>query len=147
MEPSELQAFLIASRDGYISDRIASGDEELTASRAADEQLTASFPEGKPGPGHRVYRIEDDGTPIGCLWLGRAPSTDPTAWWVWDITIDEGFRGRGYGRAAMLLAEREAGAGGATTLGLNVFGSNAIARHLYDSLGYDVIAIRMSKRL
>jgi ribosomal protein S18 acetylase RimI-like enzyme len=47
----------------------------------------------------------------------------------------------------MLLAEHEARDVGATELGLNVFGSNTIARHLYESLGYAPTSIRMLKRL
>jgi ribosomal protein S18 acetylase RimI-like enzyme len=47
----------------------------------------------------------------------------------------------------MVLAEREARSHGATELGLNVFGSNTVARHLYETLGYGTVAVRMSKRL
>jgi GNAT superfamily N-acetyltransferase len=147
MDRSEISAFLIASRQGYVAERVASGDPELTAARAADEQLAAAFPGGEPGHGHRVFCIEEEGISVGSLWLGPTSSNDPASRWVWDIEIDEKYRGRGYGRAAMSLAEREATAGGATTLGLNVFGANSIARRLYDSLGYEVMAIRMAKRL
>jgi ribosomal protein S18 acetylase RimI-like enzyme len=44
-------------------------------------------------------------------------------------------------------AEREAAAEGATTIGLNVHAPNTVARHLYESLGYEVHAIRMSKKI
>ena len=47
----------------------------------------------------------------------------------------------------MLLAEREATAKGATRLGLTVFGHNPVVRHLYESLGYQPVSIRMSKAL
>ena len=47
----------------------------------------------------------------------------------------------------MLLAEDEARGHGATELGLNVFGSNRVARHLYDSLGYETTAVQMRKPL
>jgi ribosomal protein S18 acetylase RimI-like enzyme len=47
----------------------------------------------------------------------------------------------------MLLAEDEARKRGATELGLNVFGTNAVARHLYESLGYNPTSIRMAKKL
>ena len=147
MTPSEISAFLATSRDGYVAERVASGDDEATAARAADETIAASFPDGKPAAGHRVFRLEEDGRPVASLWIGPADPVQPGSWWVWDITVDEEHRGRGYGKAAMLLAEHEARANGATVLGLNVFGTNSIARHLYESLGYQVVAIRMSKAL
>ena len=61
--------------------------------------------------------------------------------------IDEEFRGRGYGREAMLLAEQLARREGALTLGLNVFGHNQVARTLYSSLGYEETAVQMRKAL
>jgi ribosomal protein S18 acetylase RimI-like enzyme len=67
--------------------------------------------------------------------------------WVYNIEVDPAFRGRGYGRAAMILAEGEARSRGMTSLGLNVHGQNKVARSLYDSLGYDVTALQMKKPL
>ena len=147
MTGSEMSAFLSSSRDGYVAERVASGDDEATAALAADETIAASFPDGRPAAGHLVFRLEEDGRALGSLWIGPADSGPSESWWVWDITLDAEHRGHGYGKAAMLLAEHEARARGATVLGLNVFGTNTIARHLYESLGYQVVAIRMSKTL
>jgi ribosomal protein S18 acetylase RimI-like enzyme len=47
----------------------------------------------------------------------------------------------------MLLAEDLARVNGATTIGLNVFGHNRIARDLYNSLGYEESAVVMRKSL
>jgi ribosomal protein S18 acetylase RimI-like enzyme len=130
-----------------MAQRVAAGDDDATAARAADEQLAVSFPEGQPAPGHLVFRLEEDGRPLGSLWIGPADSDQTESWWIWDITLDPEHRRHGYGKAAMLLAEHQARAHGATVLGLNVFGTNTVARHLYDSLGYNVVALRMSKTL
>ena len=67
--------------------------------------------------------------------------------WVNLVEADEAFRGRGYGREAMLLAEAEARGRGMRSIGLKVHGSNAAARSLYASLGYDVITQQMKKSL
>jgi ribosomal protein S18 acetylase RimI-like enzyme len=67
--------------------------------------------------------------------------------WVNYVHVDEEFRGRSYGRRAMLLAEEEATARGMTSVGLNVLGNNTVARDLYDSLGYQVTAQQMKKVL
>jgi len=75
------------------------------------------------------------------------PERPPEQWWVWSIEIDPPFRGRGFRRAAMTLAEAEARRGGASRLGVNVFGSNTIARSLYESIGYETLELQMSKEL
>ncbi len=104
------------------------------------------FPAGAPAPGQLVGRVLLDGKRVGELWIGPA-GKDPARWWVWDVTIDEGVRGRGYGRKTMLLAEELARANGATHLGLNVFARNEVARSLYTSLGYQETSVHMRKEL
>jgi ribosomal protein S18 acetylase RimI-like enzyme len=147
MVQSEFEQFLDASRAAYVQECVASGDDRAVAVKAAGEQMAAMFPAGRPAPGHRLYRLEEDGRPVGSLWIGPASSSQPDSCWVWDIVIDEAQRGRGLGKAAMLLAEDEARAAGATELGLNVFGHNTVARRLYESLGYTPVSIRMVKPL
>ena len=147
MAGPEIPEFLVASQADYIADRVASGEHSAVAKRIAEEQIAPLFPDGQPGPGQHLFRVEEDGESVGSLWIGLVSGDQPTTWWVWDITIDEEHRGRGLGKATMLLAEREARSHGATELGLNVFGSNTVAQHLYEQLGYRTVAVRMSKRL
>ena len=66
---------------------------------------------------------------------------------VYDVTIDAGQQGRGYGRAAMQLAEEEAKSRGIDRIELNVFGGNDVARGLYRSLGYVETSAQMRKDL
>ncbi len=77
----------------------------------------------------------------------RALLTTRKAFWVWEVVVDEQHRGRGLGRAAMLLAEEQARAAGAVELGLNVFGYNTVARALYESLAYETLSMQMRKQL
>ena len=65
-----------------------------------------------------------DGERAGHLWIGPLASDDHEHWWVWDIEIDEAWRGRGVGRAAMEFAEREARARGCREIGLSVIADN-----------------------
>jgi len=147
MDASEISHFLVASLESYVAERIAAGDDDSAAARTAEEQLASMFPGGEAGPGHLLYCIEDDGERVGSLWIGTSSDERPGEWWIWDIAVDESRRGRGVGRQAMLLAESEARAQGAMHLGLSVFGHNEVARHLYETLGYRAVAIRMSKIL
>ena len=47
----------------------------------------------------------------------------------------------------MLAAEAAVAAAGGTELGLNVFGFNAPARALYESLGYRTVSVEMEKNV
>ena len=72
---------------------------------------------------------------------------DPLMAWVNDVEVEPSYRGRGYGRAAMLLGKREARALGMTSPALNVHGQNTTARSLYDRLVYQVMPQQMRKPL
>lgn len=144
---SEISEFVVASRDAYLAQRVAAGEDAAEAARAVAEMSREIFPDDLLAPGHFVYALEEDGARVGSLWLGSDSAGRPDEWWVWDIVIDESCRGRGLGRRCMQLAEREASANGATGLGLTVFGENTVARHLYESLGYETVSLRMTKAL
>ncbi len=147
MKADELRDWLSAERAAYIAERIESGDEEDDAVRIADEQMSQLFPDGQPTPRQFVYQILLDESPVGSIWIGEAFGGRPESWWVWSVDIDEEYRNRGIGRQAMHFAEEISCQHGATRLGLNVFGANAAARHLYESLGYRTVAVRMEKIL
>jgi ribosomal protein S18 acetylase RimI-like enzyme len=142
---ADLAEFLARGRKHYVGDRVRAGDEPAAAARRADDDYRYAFPDGRPATGHLVFRVEHDGDKVGMLWIGPRPDGSRHHWWVWNITIGEAFRARGLGRRTMLLAEVEARAAGATELGLNVFGHNAVAIGLYRSLGYEVTAMQMRK--
>ncbi|WP_113699485.1 GNAT family N-acetyltransferase [Nonomuraea lactucae] len=143
MPSAELSASLARIRERYIADQVSSGMEQQAAERIASQQLDELFPNGQPAPGQHMFRVDVDGLPVGELWIGVGPDGDPSRWWVWGVEVEQTARGQGIGRRAMRLAEEEARAHGATELGLNVFGSNTVARSLYESLGYETTAIRM----
>jgi ribosomal protein S18 acetylase RimI-like enzyme len=141
-----LAAWLEHSRADYVAERMASGDSaaEAEANAAAAHERLA--PGGIPAPGQLIGRVRGPDGVVGHLWLGPAAS-DRARWWVWDVAIEPEFRGRGLGRAAMELADLLARTHGATTIGLNVFGHNVVARNLYASLGYEEASVVMRKDL
>ncbi|HET7142394.1 MAG TPA: GNAT family N-acetyltransferase, partial [Anaerolineales bacterium] len=61
--------------------------------------------------------------------------------------IEERFRGKGYGKSLMLLLEEKAREMGLKSLELHVFGSNHIARNLYEAIGYEITNVLMRKTL
>ena len=131
--------------------------EEITASgamsRAAAEEKgrrdhAELLPDGPDTPGQPIFRIEADGQPVGWLWFAlQQPRPEPGVGFIFDLSVDEASRGRGYGRAAMQLAEEEARRNGLRAPALNVFGHNTVARGLYASLGYRETSVQMRKEL
>jgi ribosomal protein S18 acetylase RimI-like enzyme len=144
---AEFQQWLPRQVAGYAALIAASGALPAHAARAKAEQDTARyFGAGAATPGQFVFRIMAGEIAVGWLWLGvPGPDRDPLMAWVFEIEIEAPFRGRGYGRAAMRLAEDEARARGMRSIGLNVHGQNVVARSLYESLGYEVTAMQMKK--
>jgi ribosomal protein S18 acetylase RimI-like enzyme len=104
--------------------------DEARAKVAHD--VPSVLPDGLATADTRFWMIEDDGRRVGTIFLGIRGGEA----WLYDIVIDEAERGRGLGRAAMLALEDEVRALGHDSIGLNVWGGNAVARALYRSLGY-----------
>jgi len=148
MTPDEFAAWQEHSAREYAAEvSEARGIPLDDARRIAGESFRRHLPEGRDTAGHHVMIGEDStGARVGIVWVGPNPDRVGPAW-VYDIEVAESRRGEGWGRALMLAAERIAREDGHTEIGLNVFGSNAVARRLYESLGYGVSSIQMRKPL
>ena len=134
----------------YAAEHVAAGDwAPETAEARAAEETDRLLPHGVSTPGVRILMAETlDGDPIGHLWLAleRQPGVGGGAW-IYDIEILPDFRGRGFGRALLAAAEAEAASHGVDSIGLNVFGSNVIARSLYESAEYGISSMQLRKQL
>ena len=149
MLPDEFVTYLDWAIDDYAAELErngkAIGEAAQIASRASFDSL---LPDGLATLGHTVLVATnpDDGEPVGVLWFG--PSTDdPAMAWIYDITVDEDKRRRGWGRAIMRSFEGEARARGFMRAGLNVYADNHVARRLYESLGYVETSRQLHKEL
>jgi GNAT superfamily N-acetyltransferase len=149
MRDDEYAAWLPQVREGYARSMVDHGGfTPEAAAEKADADMKQLFPEGRPSADQLVFVVEADGGPVGDLWLAeRNDLGSQRCLWVYDVHVDDAHQGRGYGKAAMLFAEEEAGRRGLGRVALNVFGGNEVARGLYRSLGYDEIAVAMSKTL
>ncbi|WP_428839733.1 GNAT family N-acetyltransferase [Agromyces italicus] len=90
--------------------------------------------------------MDCDRRAVGMIWLGPHPREVDGVWWAWGIEIDETARGRGFGRAAMRLAEDYVATRGGHELALDVFGFNTRSRALCQSLGYQITAVQWLDR-
>jgi ribosomal protein S18 acetylase RimI-like enzyme len=143
----ELVAWVPAMFAGYVDERVAAGEDRASAEAASASQQAQLFPDGRPAEGQHVMTLVRDSSPVGVLWMGRPFGGGTTTWYVFYVEVDEAHRGQGLGREAMLAAERWTREHDGTRIGLNVFGPNAVARSLYDSLGYQVLATMHYKDL
>lgn len=148
MRDEEFADWLPLMRDGYARSMIEEGgvSPESATERAA-AQTEQLFPGERPSPEQLVFVVEAEGEAVGELWLADRDDVLQRCLFVYLVHIAEEHRGRGYGKAAMLLAEEEARRRGIPRLALNVFGGNTVARRLYTSLGYVENAVAMSKAL
>jgi ribosomal protein S18 acetylase RimI-like enzyme len=147
MSPEDIGPWLEQSKADHIADRVDTGEDAETARRMTNAVSERVFPGGVPADGQYVFVVTEDGLPVGSVWIGAGQDGLPDVWWLWSIEIDVAARGHGLGRQAVRLAEDFARKGGATKLDLNVFGNNSVARGLYESLGYRILTIQMSKLL
>jgi GNAT superfamily N-acetyltransferase len=143
MEDEEFVAWLPLLRDDYARDLIR--DYGISADRARTQAVAEI--DGHRSAEHSVFVIEVEREPVGHLWLvERRDAYEPTLV-VNDNDVDEPYRGRGYGKAAMVFAEEQARQRGLTRIALLVGARNDVARNLYRSLGFRENDVAMSKAI
>ena len=141
MKNGEFAAWLPVLREDYAQDLIR--DYGMSADQAKARAVAEI--DGRRPAGHSVFVIEVDGDTVGHLWLvERHDAFEPTLV-VYDVDVDEPYRGRGYGRAAMDFTEEEARRRGLARIALHVGARNDVARNLYRSLGFEENEVAMSR--
>ena len=147
MTESEYQRLREAIFDDYARDVANVSSTSIEEGRiAAARQFDQLLPDGMASTGHYFWKIAtDNDDAVGDLWV-RVESEKARAF-IYFIGIDEGYRGHGYSKAAMLALESTVKPLGANRIDLNVFGDNTVAVRLYESLGYKPTAMNMRKEL
>ncbi|MFD0023266.1 GNAT family N-acetyltransferase [Streptomyces sp. NPDC058382] len=138
MTEAEYPGWAAAEKAAYTGDIVRSGalgPEE--AARKSEEDFAKLIPEGLSTPDNTFLVLEAAGEPIGTGWLKHRHL--PGATYGYSLHIEERFRGKGYGRAAMAAGERATLAAGDSVLMFTVWGGNEVAMNLYTSAGYRVV--------
>ena len=144
LREDEYEAWDAAHRAEYEHGLVEFAGLSADAARVkVEHDIAAVLPDGLRTADTWIWAIEADGRQVGTVWVGFRGSGP----WLYDITIDEAERGRGYGRGAMLALEDEVRRLGHESVTLNVWGGNDVARGLYRSLGYVEESVHMHKRL
>lgn len=148
MTPEEFARWEGRAIAGYAESLVSRGAARETALRAARTSHARHLPDGLATEGARIeYLLHGDET-VGHVWVARFEMHPGlTVGYVFDVEVEARFRGRGYGRALMLQAERIALAAGHERLGLHVVTANTPALRLYESLGYVPTRYNLAKPL
>jgi ribosomal protein S18 acetylase RimI-like enzyme len=150
MTEAECAAWLRRLAEEYAAAQVAAGNwpAEGAVERSLQGNL-ALLPDGPATEGMLLLRgIRPDGAAVGTLWIGLThPRGTPDCAFLYDIEVDEQYRGVGYGRALLSAGEQAARTRGMLALELNVFGDNPRAIRLYESSGYAVVTQQMRKDL
>jgi ribosomal protein S18 acetylase RimI-like enzyme len=146
MTQEEFSSYRRRAISSYAAELAGSGARTAAqAEQQAAKETDTALPDGADTAGMALLVGESDGEVVGLVWVGPAPE-GRAGWWIYDIEVVPAQRGRGYGRALLEAAEREAQRRGGHSIGLNVFGGNEVALSLYQSSGYQVAAMQMQKR-
>ncbi|MGW4029752.1 GNAT family N-acetyltransferase [Streptomyces sp. NPDC004838] len=148
MTEPEFRAWRVRAVETYARNWIERGLSPDEARAKSEGDHRALLPEGQATPGVRMEVLLDGDGIAGHLFLGRSEVLPgERGAYVYDVEVAEERRGRGYGRALMLHAERCALEAGTRLLGLHVFAGNTPALRLYESLGYRTTAVNSVKQL
>ena len=148
MTQPEFEAFIEHIIPDYAADNVRAGywseNEALERSRKQTESLLS---QGLQTKDHFLYTLYDGDEAVGMIWLRAELDRPVKRGFIFDVEIKEEFRGKGYGKQAMLLIEEKARELGIKRMGLNVFAYNDVAKNLYERIGYKVSTMNMLKDL
>ncbi len=118
------------------------------AHKLAQDSFKELLPQGKGSKDNFLYSAKDENQNIlGFVWFGVRGTESSRHAFIYDVIIEEEYRGKGFGKQIMLLLENEIKKQGLNRVGLHVFGTNETAINLYRSIGYSTIDLIMEKEL
>ena len=123
--------------------RLSSDDALARAKREIADYL----PEGVNTPGHKLLCViaKEDNRHVGYLWY--KPDTAMETVFIYDFHIFNACQGLGMGKQTLQAFEQAMRGEGFKQVNLRVAGDNERARHVYETVGFSVTGINMSKSL
>jgi ribosomal protein S18 acetylase RimI-like enzyme len=138
MQAEEMELYL--ERVTYMLAETTEASKEVkeewdAAMKTASETMKLVLPEGVATTGHTFAVVEDaeKGGKVAVLWVAML---DGEKSFCYNIEVEEGMRGRGLGKKSLVIWEVIAAGQGATSMGLNVYGTNIVALKLYQGAAF-----------
>ena len=140
MTDAEFECFYQWSVEHHIAELM----EELGLSRDAAREETVKevagmLPDGLATKHHHLMAIEAENENAGFIWTIREETEGRKQSFLCDFAIWEPKRRKGYGSAALCLAEKAAAEAGCVESVLFVRDDNSAARALYENCGYQIL--------
>jgi ribosomal protein S18 acetylase RimI-like enzyme len=130
---------------GYAEEHVRNGNWPAEgALERSKKEFEALLPDGIHTKDQYLWSLlDEDSSKIGVLWV---QVKDHKAF-IYDFVIEEAFRGKGYGKQALIAMDEKLKAMNVESVGLHVFGDNITAQELYKKMGYQITGIHMKKEL
>lgn len=148
MAQEDFAAYLERSVREYAAEHVKTGNwkesESLEKSRAEFNKL---LPNGLQSKDEFVYSIVDESTgrKMGILWVEVKMDETPRRAFGYDFWIAEEFRGKGFGKQALMALDEILKSKDVEFMGLHVFGHNTNAFELYKKMGFEITNVQMKK--
>ncbi len=147
MSDEEFKIFQKRSMESYGKDiarnREISEEEGIKLAHEQEEDILKP----KEGETHYFFTLIENEKKCGWLWVNSKEVGARKDFFIYDIFLEEEFRGRGLGEKAMSMLEDKVKELKGSRIGLHVFGFNERAIKLYKKMGYETTNIGMRKKL
>jgi len=150
MTEEEFGVYRARSVVEYAEDKVKAGSwTEEEALELSEETYRKYLPDGIHSKEQYLYTVREEkgGANIGSVWLDVSDKPAGMRAFLYDIIIEDEYRGQGFGQATMKALDETARSLGAVTIGLHVFGHNQTALHVYQKAGYAITDYTMAKPL
>jgi ribosomal protein S18 acetylase RimI-like enzyme len=82
---------------------------------------------------------------VGILWVEIKMDETPRRAFGYDFMVYEEFRGKGFGKQALMALDEILKSKDVEWMGLHVFGHNTNAFELYKKMGFEITNVQMKK--
>ncbi len=149
MTKEEFKIWFSRSYTAYAKDKkIANGYSDEEAIKIAKLDFDRLLPHGLDTKDSFLYTAKNDANErLGFIWGNVKGEGRFARAFIYDIIIEEKYRGLGNGKKLMLLFENEMKQLKVSRIGLHVFGFNERAIKLYKSLDYLTTDLQMEKKI
>lgn len=120
---------------------------EAALKEVREDFFSRIMPDGFSSKGHFLFNIINGNARVGYIHLAEYPKPGSKTIFAWDFEIFEPYRRQGFAKKAMAAVAKLLLAKGYSRVSLNVFGNNGVAIKLYESMGFNITQIQMSREL
>jgi ribosomal protein S18 acetylase RimI-like enzyme len=145
MQQDDFEIFLEHGIREYAADHVRNGNWPAEgALERAKKEFERYLPDGLHSKDQYLWSLlDEEGNKIGVLWV---QVKDQKAF-IFNFVIDEEFRGKGFGKQALIAMDEKLKSMGVESVALHVFGDNVTAQELYKKMGFEIVGINMRKDL